>query len=210
MIGIGGAHSGAGKTACAGLLFRHLRGWGGIKCTKTGLYASITDDPEILRTADKDTCRMLEAGAERVLWVQSPPAELGEVLPAAVERLSDLRGIVVEGNSAIEFLKPDIIIFISGTDPGRMKEGAREILQRADVVVPGEEVSAGAFMDNVIAMVENKEKIRSALQEKAANGMISCHLARKLAEDLGVPYHEVGKAADDLGIKIMSCELGCF
>jgi len=67
IIGVGGAHSGAGKTACVSLLLRKLKGWGAIKYTKTDLYCSLTDDRNVLATTDKDTMRMLEAGAERVL-----------------------------------------------------------------------------------------------------------------------------------------------
>ena len=40
--------------------------------------------------------------------------------------------------------------------------------------------------------------------------MIECPAARRIAERLGVPYGRVGKTADELGIKIINCELGCF
>lgn len=225
IIGVGGAHSGAGKTTYAALLLKRLKGWGAIKYTKTGLYCSLVDDRETLLTEDKDTRRFLDSGAERVLWVQSPPSDLREVLPVAVERLSDLGGIVVEGNSAIEFLVPDIIIFIFGKDRQSMKESAREILGGANVVI-SDEVSPKASggkrifgktpddversLAYVSEMVEKIEKIRASLTERSVEGRISCGLARKIAEELSVPYREVGKVADDLGIKITACELGCF
>lgn len=226
IIGVGGAHSGSGKTTYACLLLEKLGGWGAIKYTKTGMYASITDEPGVLMTADKDTRRMLDSGAERVLWVQSPPSELVDILPMAVERLSDLRGVIVEGNSAIEFLKPDIIIFIFGGDPGILKGSAKDVLRKADVIVSeGEffaETQAGAkrfrrspddtgkLLEYVMDIVDRKEKIRSSLRERSADGKVSCHVARKIAEDLSVPYREVGEAADEAGIKIIACELGCF
>jgi molybdopterin-guanine dinucleotide biosynthesis protein len=226
IIGVGGAHSGAGKTTYASLLLRKFKGWGAIKYTKTALYSSVIDERGILSEDDKDTKRMLDAGAERVLWVQAPPAELGEVLPMAVERLSDLKGIVVEGNSAIEFLRPDIIIFISGSDPQRTKETGKEILKKADAVVFENGISVGAaekarlfqkssedrenFLAYIAEMVENKNKMQSLLRESSSNGKILCPLARKIAEELNISYREVGKAADGLGIKIKGCELGCF
>ena len=52
--------------------------------------------------------------------------------------------------------------------------------------------------------------ISEILKEKAVEGRISCSLARKIAEELGVPYKEVGDAATELKIKIKNCELGCF
>lgn len=134
IIGIGGGHSGAGKTSIASLILKRLKGWGAIKYTKTSLYCSITDDREILSEEGKDTKRLLDAGAERVLWVQSPSSELEELLPIATGRLSDLKGILVEGNSAIEFLKPDVVIFISGTKE-RFKKSAEKILNMTDVVI---------------------------------------------------------------------------
>jgi hypothetical protein len=55
-----------------------------------------------------------------------------------------------------------------------------------------------------------KEKLEEELKKKAPGGKLPCALAREIAESLGVPYSEVGKAANELRIKITSCELGCF
>jgi molybdopterin-guanine dinucleotide biosynthesis protein len=226
IIGVGGAHSGSGKTTYAALLLRALGGWGAIKYTKTELYSSLVDDRETLSTEDKDTRRMLDAGAARVLWVRAPRGELEEMLPEAVARLSDLRGIVVEGNSAIEFLKPDIIIFVFGKKAEEIKESAKGVLLSADLVVSESDQSCAPqgkaevflkspadterFLSRVAEMVEKKEKIRESLKGKAIDGRISCPSARNIAEELDVPYQQVGKTADELGIKITGCELGCF
>lgn len=226
IIGIGGAHSGAGKTAYASLLLLNLKGWGAIKYTKTGLYSSIIDDREILSEKNKDTRRFLDSGAERVLWVQSPPSDIGKVLPIAVERLSDLKGIIVEGNSAIEFLRPDIIIFIFGRESSTIKETSKGLLKRADVIVAEQGVSletkgearrfrrslddCDTFLGYIKEMIDKKEKIKASLKESAVDGKISCPLARKIAKDLSVPFREVGKTANELKIKITDCELGCF
>ena len=160
IIGIGGSHSGAGKTTVAETLLKHFneehsafsiqrsaknselsRGWGAIKYTKTAIYASIIDDLETLTQESKDTARLINAGAEKVLWVQSPSEELKEVLSMAVDRLSHLRGIIVEGNSAIEFLKPDIIIFVSGRHGGALKKSAERVLEMADIILYQDEPS---------------------------------------------------------------------
>ena len=230
IIGIGGAHSNAGKTTCASLLLENLDGWGAIKYSKTDLYSSITDDPDILGEDNKDTKRFLDAGALRVLWVKSPVNELKDVLPMAVERLSALSGIIVEGNSAIEFLRPDIIIFIFGRQPERLKKGAKDILSKADAVVseylsraeknPGFPPGAGLFgkspeddvklVSYIKGMIDIKKKISSMIKNSSADGKITCPLARKIAKEANVPLKEVGRAADKLGIKITDCELGCF
>lgn len=57
---------------------------------------------------------------------------------------------------------------------------------------------------------EKQTPLEKRLKECARDSRISCSLARKLADELEVPYREVGDAADRLGIKIVNCELGCF
>jgi len=226
IIGIGGAHSGAGKTAYASLLFQRLKGWGAIKYTKTDIYCSLIDEHNVLLTEGKDTRRMLDAGAERVLWVKSPVSELRELLTLAIERLSDLKGIIVEGNSAIEFLVPDIIIFIFGSNSEKLKESAKGVLGKADVVLYEEGRPGGVpekaqcfeksvarneeFLISIAEMVEKKDKIRTSLNERSESGRIPCPVARAIAEELKVDYQEVGRTANELGIKIINCELGCF
>ncbi len=53
---------------------------------------------------------------------------------------------------------------------------------------------------------ELKEKIRTA----AVNNRIACAVAYKLAEEAGVSPGEVGRLIDELNIKIVQCQLGCF
>jgi molybdopterin-guanine dinucleotide biosynthesis protein len=137
IIGIGGGHSGAGKTAIACEILKKVEGWGAIKFTKTSFYSSITDDQTVLSARGKDTGRLLEAGAEKVLWVQSSRDELAETASMAVQMLSNLPGIVVEGNSMIEVLTPDIVVFVAGSKE-RFKSGAERVLLMADIVITDE------------------------------------------------------------------------
>jgi molybdopterin-guanine dinucleotide biosynthesis protein len=142
IIGIGGGHSGAGKTTIACEILKKVEGWGAIKFTKTSFYSSITDDQEVISAKGKDTGRLLEAGAEKVLWVQSSGDELAETASMAVQMLSNLPGIVVEGNSMIEVLIPDIVVFVAGVSE-RFKPGAERLLSMADIVITDEESPQG-------------------------------------------------------------------
>lgn len=142
IIGIGGGHSGAGKTTIACEILKKVEGWGAIKFTKTSFYSSITDDQEVLSAKGKDTGRLLEAGAEKVLWVQSSGDELSETASMAVQMLSNLPGIVVEGNSMIEVLTPDIVVFVAGLRE-RFKSGAERVLGMADIVMTDEKSPQG-------------------------------------------------------------------
>ena len=55
-----------------------------------------------------------------------------------------------------------------------------------------------------------KKELKEKMLKKVTDGRLSCAAARKLAEDFGISYKEVGAAADELGIKIKDCQLGCF
>jgi len=54
------------------------------------------------------------------------------------------------------------------------------------------------------------EQIKEAVQQAAADNVLTCHDARALAEQLGVEYSLVGQACDEVGVKVRVCELGCF
>ncbi|MFN3396199.1 MAG: hypothetical protein ACK4Z9_05315 [Thermodesulfovibrionales bacterium] len=230
IIGIGGSHSKSGKTTLAVALLNRLKGWGAVKYTKTAIYSSIIDDRDILSVKGKDTRRFLDSGASAVLWVQSPASGLNEVMPLAMDKLSHLEGIIVEGNSAIEFLKPDIIIFITGKDSSRIKESGKRILDSADIIyysdkkeiivqqahtamargnriIHGEIEKVASIVFDMIDLIKRVEKL---LVENALNGRILCSVARGIAEDMGVSYEKIGEIADEIGIKITNCELGCF
>jgi LAO/AO transport system kinase len=54
------------------------------------------------------------------------------------------------------------------------------------------------------------DELEKLLKERAEGGKISCAEAWKIAEKLGVPRKDVGRAADDTGIRIKDCQVGCF
>jgi hypothetical protein len=62
----------------------------------------------------------------------------------------------------------------------------------------------------VEGMDKPSEQILDRVRKVAKDGKISCAEARKVAAELKVPPIMVGKAADELGVKIFACELGCF
>ncbi len=158
-VGIGGDRSGSGKTLVASRLLRGLRGWGAIKCSPSELYTSVIDDPEVLKEPGKDTARFLEAGAEGVVWVKAPRQDIEEPLGIAAGKLSHLKGILVEGNSAIEALKEnlDVIIFVASGEAKGLKNNTEALLGRADVVVYAGEPPTSAPEGAGIFRVEDEE-----------------------------------------------------
>lgn len=52
--------------------------------------------------------------------------------------------------------------------------------------------------------------LRELVMKKQSDQRISCETAMAVAEEAGVPTSEVGQLLDELGIKIHSCQLGCY
>jgi molybdopterin-guanine dinucleotide biosynthesis protein len=164
IISVTGAHSKVGKTTLCSILLQNLKGFGAIKFTRTSLYARIIEDPEIITQKETDTGIMSESGAERVVWIQSPSEKLGEPLNMALDRMDGLKGVVVEGNSPVEHMEPDLIIFIIGGD-GKIKPSAVKLSDRADVIVISSPGNADAPpLDSV--SVSEKEVFRIDLVRK--------------------------------------------
>jgi molybdopterin-guanine dinucleotide biosynthesis protein len=143
LIGIGGGSSNTGKTTLACAILRELSGWGAIKCGSDALYTSVMDDPGILREPGTDTAAYLEAGASAAVLVKAPAHELPAALELAFESLGSPPGIVVEGNSAIEVLSPDIVIFSFDTFEG-IKDSSKTVFEQADALVYGTALSEDA------------------------------------------------------------------
>ncbi len=134
VISVTGAHSNVGKTTLCSILLGSLNNFGAIKYTKTPLYSSVIDDPEVLLQEDKDTAIMSRAGAEKVVWIKSSNSELEGALNIAMGKMDGLKGVVVEGNSPVKYLNPHLIIFIIGDD-GEIKPSAREVSKKADIII---------------------------------------------------------------------------
>jgi LAO/AO transport system kinase len=200
-----------------------------IKYTKEAACSSIIDDDAALHEKDKDTYRLFSAGADKVLWIKSPAESLDEMLPDAMERLAGFEFIVIEGNSAVELAESDIVIFITGRPDEPGKASGVRLLSMADIIVSNHEGSragagwyvlkdfpdtlSGEELRGIIDHMENtakKKEIATLLRQRAESGRLTCAEARKIAEELKVPYAVVGSAANDLKIKIRNCELGCF
>jgi len=87
------------------------------------------------RSGDSDTSRFLVAGAARALWVRTEQGRLAEAMPALRAKIADAPNLIIESNSVLKFLRPNL--YLSVLDPGTadFKTSAREFLDRADAVI---------------------------------------------------------------------------
>ena len=129
IIIVSGAQSGVGKTYLAEKLLNYLPEWSALKVTvskdgscpherscricpeiKEPFY--IIKDERIINQAGKDTARLKTAGAKQVIWLKAKPEGLNDGLHKALSEFSDCYGVVIEGTSALKFIKPDLNIHL--------------------------------------------------------------------------------------------------
>jgi hypothetical protein len=87
------------------------------------------------RSGKSDTSRFLVAGAARSLWVRTEQGRLAEAMPALRHRLEGARNIIMESNSVLKFLRPNVYLTVLDPSTADFKNSAREFLDRADAVI---------------------------------------------------------------------------
>jgi hypothetical protein len=54
------------------------------------------------------------------------------------------------------------------------------------------------------------EELKTKIREAAPQGKIPCATAFQVAKELGISRKEMGQLLNELRIKIIDCQLGCF
>jgi hypothetical protein len=161
IVVIGGHSRSVGKTSVVAGLISALPeyDWTAVKITQYGhgvcsangaLCDCATDDhswaisEEKDRGGESDTSRFLAAGAARALWVRSEQGRLAEAMPALRRRIERARHVIVESNSVLKFMRPDLYVTVLDPDTEDFKTSAREFLDRASAVILHDSSKAGA------------------------------------------------------------------
>jgi len=152
LVVIGGHSRNVGKTSVvAGLIasLAELR-WTAVKITQyghgicsangeacdcaTGDHSwAISEERD--RSGDTDTSRFLVAGAAQVFWARTEQGRLAEAMPMLRQRLATARNVIIESNSVLKFLRPDLYMTVLDPATADFKTSAREFLDRADAVI---------------------------------------------------------------------------
>jgi hypothetical protein len=82
-----------------------------------------------------DTSRFLAAGALQVFWARTEQGRLAEAMPALRQRLATARNVIIESNSVLKFVRPDLYLTVLDPATADFKTSAREFLDRADAVI---------------------------------------------------------------------------
>lgn len=89
---------------------------------------------EFRRNGDKDTIRMLKAGARRVFYLRSDGVGIKEGFRDFLRMVPEHAAIVCESNSLADAVKPAALIMVKGAG-GEVKRRAVSQLERADLVI---------------------------------------------------------------------------
>ena len=151
IVAVSGLSSNTGKTTLMCDLLERLPGWEAIKLTR-GHYRScgkdphgccvsdlIRDEPLIRSGRDenyevgKDTGRFWDAGAANVHWVIAGEEQVEDGIKLALSRVKSA-GVIVEGNSFLDFVEADFAITCARAGENRMKTSARKTLAKAEAI----------------------------------------------------------------------------
>ncbi len=151
LVVVGGHSRNIGKTAVAAAVIAGTRelGWTALKITQFGHKICAQDgrpcdcaveNPlhpfsitrEENRSGRSDTSRFLAAGAAESYWVRTPQGRLAEAMPAILEVVEGKSYVLMESNSVLRFLRPDLYLAVLDWNTGDFKPSARENLERVD------------------------------------------------------------------------------
>jgi len=151
IVAVSGLSSNTGKTTLVCELIQRLPGWEAIKITR-GHYRSCGKDPrgccvsELLRDEPlirsgraanyekgKDTGRFWDAGAADVHWVIVDEDQVEAGITNALSRVKSA-GVIVEGNSFLDYVKADFAIICARAGENKIKTSARRTLAKADAL----------------------------------------------------------------------------
>jgi hypothetical protein len=204
IVVIGGHSRNVGKTSVVAGLIAKLtsHNWTAFKLTQFGHgRCSLNGKPCQCETADhawaiteendwsgkSDSSRFLVAGAKHAFWVRSAQGQLAKALPAIQRRLSEAENAILESNSILKFIQPDI--YISVLDPATedFKSSAQQFFDRADAIIlhrseqcgpnwPG--ISLNTLPDRPVFVVEPPEYVSSEVVEFVEGRLAASRLVR--------------------------------
>ncbi len=152
LVVVGGHSRNIGKTSVVAGLIRKLRDrqWTAVKITQYGQSTclhgehhcgceagpgqafALTEEHEPNRS---DSGRFLAAGAERSFWLRTPAGELARASRALEEILGQSRDTIVESNSVLAVLEPDVFLMVLDFSRTDFKASSLQFVDRADAFV---------------------------------------------------------------------------
>jgi hypothetical protein len=178
VVVVGGNTRNIGKTSVVAGLIAAMpdKLWTAIKITQFGHgVCSANGEPCDCETADHtiaiseerdresgtDSSRYLAAGAAKSFWVRTRQGQLHEAMPRVRELVAKAENVMIESNSVLRFLRPDVSLSVLDFSTGDFKASAMRYLDRVDAIVmpEGSEFVAGTGVSQ--SLLEKKRKFVS-------------------------------------------------
>jgi hypothetical protein len=106
---------------------------GACDCATDDHSFAVTEERE--HSGESDSSRFLNAGAEHSWWVRTQQGRLAEAMPRVRQILSGAENAIIESNSVLRFLKPDLYLTVLDPQTADFKSSAQTFLDRADAVL---------------------------------------------------------------------------
>ncbi len=152
VIVVGGHTRNIGKTSVVAGLITALveRQWTAVKITQYGhgicsangeacdcatADHTIAVSEERDRNSGTDSSRYLAAGAARSFWVRTQQGELHEAMSRVRKLIASTENVILESNSVLRFLKPDLALSVLDPSVQDFKPSALRFLDRVDAVI---------------------------------------------------------------------------
>jgi hypothetical protein len=190
LVVVGGHSRNIGKTSVVCGIVRGLPEfrWTAVKitqyghgvCTHAGEPCECADPRHPVALSEErgddpttDSGRFLAAGAARAFWLRTPAGRLGEALPRLRSLLEPGTHAIVESNSLLQFLRPDLCLMVMDGAQPDFKLTSRRFLDRADAVV----VTSGAHLswqDVPSSLFQNKRRFEAFAPSYKSDALVAC------------------------------------
>ena len=126
--------------------------WTALKVSSHRHFGDSAKDCTVIEETDRgggnDTSRFLKAGARRAFWIQAERIEAAAADVRAI--IKNAPYVVIEGNSALDFIAADFSILVLNQGVAEFKKSARGILSRADALVLIRESAENMEWENLL------------------------------------------------------------
>jgi hypothetical protein len=87
------------------------------------------------QSSGTDSSRYLAAGAARAFWVRTRQGQLAEAMPRVRQLMASAEHVIVESNSVLRFLRPDVSLSVLDPSVADFKPSAMRYLDRVDALI---------------------------------------------------------------------------
>jgi hypothetical protein len=152
IVVVGGHSRSVGKTSVAAAIIARLpeMHWTAFKitqfghgfCTANGEPCDCQTDEHTVAVSEErdpatgtDSARYLAAGALRGFWVRTRIGNLAVAMPRLRKEFAAAENVIIESNSIMGFLRPDLYLSVLDHATADFKDSARLFLDRADALL---------------------------------------------------------------------------